>query len=164
MIVLPVVLVLALCAPAQENPVPIRFEQSIYVVAKRIDNSNLDLSVEAKARSEFEKRKKFTVAKSSANADFVFLLLTEYDSYSGGVLTGNTTSIAGVGSSYNYVKSITGVVIPAKEYSERKDDLEKLREVALWQGAVTAGMREASAPNLVKRFYEHVGKQKGSAK
>jgi hypothetical protein len=124
MICLPALLVLTLCAPAQENPASVRFEQSIYVVAKRIDNSNLDLSVEAKARSEFEKRKKFTVAKSSANADFVFLLLTEYDSYSGAVLTGNPSSITGVGTSYNYVKGITAVVVSAKDYREYKDNIE----------------------------------------
>jgi hypothetical protein len=110
MICLTALFVLTLCAPAQENPASMRFEQSNYVVAKRIDNFNLDLSVEAKAWSEFEKRKKFTVAKSSADADFVFLLLTEYDSYSGAVLTCNLAAITGAGASYNYVKGITAVV------------------------------------------------------
>ena len=62
------------------------------------------------------------------------------------------------------MKAITAVVMSAKDYSEHKDNLEKLREASLWHGAARAGMREASASNLVKSFHEHVGKQKGSAK
>lgn len=136
----------------------IKPSQSVYVVASRIDNAKPDLTVEAKAKREFQKRKKFDLAQSPTDADFVCLLLTEYDSYSYGALAGNTTTLAGSSGTYNYVRAITAIIVPAKAYAERKDDLEKLREVAVWQGAVTAGMREASASNLVKTFHEAVKK------
>lgn len=146
-------LVLASAVSAQEFA--LKPGQAVYVVASRMDGGKPDLTVEAKAKGEFQKRKKFELAHSAADADLVFLLLTEYDSYSYGALAGNPAAIAGSSGTYNYVKSITAIVIPAKDYAERRDDLERLREVAIWQGAATAGMREASTSNVVKAFHAY---------
>jgi hypothetical protein len=155
-ILINLVFILSILARAQD----VKPGQTVYVVASRTDGDKPDLAVEAKAKKEFQKKKKFELAHSATGADLVFILLTEYDSYSYSTVAGNPTAIAGSSVSRTYVKSITAIVVPAKDYAERKDDLEKLREVALWQGAATSGFREASTSNVVKAFHEYAGKRR----
>jgi hypothetical protein len=47
------------------------------------------------------------------------------------------------------------MAISSKEYAEHKDDLEKLREVSVWQTALASSMllREVSLTKLVRDFH-----------
>jgi hypothetical protein len=123
--------------------------QSIYVVATKAD-ANIDITAEATVRTEFEKRKKFKIGNAATNADFVFLVLTEYETYSAKVLV-----LTGVQAPQTYLKGAIAMAIPSKEYAEHKDDLEKLREVSVWQTALASSMlqRGVSLTKLVRDFH-----------
>jgi hypothetical protein len=136
--------------------------QSVYVVAIKVDTSNPDLTVESNVRREFERKKKFPLAKSPATADFVFIVFTEYES---------EVSRTGRGriSSQDYLKHALALVVPAKEYSQHKADIDKLKEFALWQEeemirvALTSVLltpQSVSAAKLVKQFHDYVFKKK----
>jgi hypothetical protein len=136
--------------------------QSVYVVAIKVDTSNPDLTVESNVRREFERKKKFPLAKSPATADFVFIVFTEYDSEI------NRTGRGRI-SSQDFLKHALALVVPAKDYSDHKADIDKLKEFSLWEGeeeirvALTSVLltpQSVSAAKLVKRFHDHLFKKK----
>jgi hypothetical protein len=137
-----------LFAVGQEN-LSLQPGQSIYVVATKSD-TKIDITAEATVRTEFEKRKKFKIGNAATNADFVFLVLTEYESYSSGFLV-----LTGVQGPQRYLRGAIAMAIPSKEYAEHKDDLEKLREVSVWQSALASSefKRGVSLTKLVKDFH-----------
>jgi PDZ domain-containing secreted protein len=130
--------------------------QSVYIVAKTTDTT-IDLRAEVETRSEFEKQNKFKTSSSAANADFVFFVLTEYKySYSSEGRKGDRKRIV---KSPETLEAAIALVIPSKEYSEHKNDLEKLREVSIWQGQVYPSLLAVSPSKLVKDFHKHIEKE-----
>jgi hypothetical protein len=134
--------------------------QSIHVVATKT-NAKIDLAAETKVRSEFEKQKKFKIGNAAANTDFVFLVLTEYDSYSSGVWVGGRKGVVGTPEPQRYLKAAIAILVPSKEYAEHKDDLEKLREISVWQSVSAPSWykKEVSLSKLVKDFHDQFEKK-----
>ena|SRR5215475_3486689 len=71
-----VLFALAAAASAQESS--FKAGQAVYVVAVK-SSGQPDLSTEHELKDEFEKQKAFKVATSLQSADFVFLMLVEYE-------------------------------------------------------------------------------------
>jgi hypothetical protein len=141
-----------------QEKLPFQPGQSVYVVATRT-NTKIDLAAEATVISEFEKQRRFKIGRAEVNADFVFLVLTEYDSYSSGVWVTSRRRV-GIPEPKKYLKGAIAWAIPSKAYAEHKDDLEKLREVSVWQGAATRPWykRDVSLSKLVKDFHNQFEK------
>jgi hypothetical protein len=151
-----------LFAFAQDKVTLFQPGQSVYVVAIKVDTSSSDLSVESDVRREFERKKKFPLAKSPATADFVFIVFTEYESEI------NRTG-KGTISSHDRLKTALALAVPAKEYSQHKADIDKLKEFALWQDEertrfsltwVLLSPQNVSAAKLVRQFHDYVFKKK----
>jgi hypothetical protein len=123
--------------------------QSIYVVATKSD-TKIDITAEATVRTEFEKQKRFKIGTAATNTDFVFLVLTEYETYSSGFLV-----LTGRQEPQRYLKGAIAMAIPSQDYAQHKDDLEKLREVSVWQtvSASSEFKRGVSLTKLVKDFH-----------
>jgi hypothetical protein len=151
-------IVCVLFAFAQDKAPLFQPGQSVYVVANKVDTSRSDLSVESDVRREFERKGKFPLAKSPATADFVFIVFTEYDSEVS--KTGN-----GRISSQDRLKHALALAVPAKEYSQHKADIDKLKEFALWEEEekvrfsvtwVLLSPQNVSAAKLAKKFHDYV--------
>jgi hypothetical protein len=134
-----------------------QFGQSVYIVAKTT-NTTIDLRAEVETRSEFEKQKKFKISNSAANTDFVFFVLTEYNSsYSSEVEAGDRKVVV---EPRGRLVAAIALAIPSKEYGEHKDDLEKLREVSVWQSVTYQSFSRAiSFSKLVRDFHKHIEKR-----
>jgi PDZ domain-containing secreted protein len=139
-----------------QNKLPFQPGQSVYIVAKTTDKT-IDLRAEVESRSEFEKQNKFKTSNSAANADFVFFVLTEYKySYSSEGREGDRKKIV---KSPENLEAAIALAIPSKEYSEHKNDLEKLREVSVWQGMIYPSLLAVSPSKLVKEFHKRIEKE-----
>ena len=135
-------------------------EKQIFVVARKAVGG-LDLGAEKKVKDELGKQKKIKTTTSAAGADVVLLVLTEYETANTavGTATGGTGSLIGV--TETFLKTVTAFAIPAIAWSAHKDDLEKLREAAIWQGDVAATMlTRASLSKLVKKYIESLDTKK----
>jgi hypothetical protein len=143
--VVAILLVLASAASAQES-VP-KAGQAVYVVAVK-DSRQPDPSTERKIKDEFEKHKSFKIAKSLQSADFVFLAVVEYEF--------NQVMVNNIGSGIEEVKSVTAFVVLPDEYAQRKNNLDNLREKALWQtNQNNNARRTANMPRkIVDKFHE----------
>lgn len=146
------VLTLSVAAYAQAKPVQIAPGQSVYVVAMK-SNGNPDLAIEQKLKEEFEKQKAFKLATSLSSADFVFLMLIEYEY--------NQAIVAGIGMGSEDIKSATTFAVPVDTYKQSKTDLDALRDQALWQHAENNGMwRTSGLPKkIAKQFHEQFKKR-----
>jgi len=135
-------------------------EARVYVVARR-STGGLDLGAEKKLKEEIAKQKNIKPVLSAADADVVLLVLTEYetaDTAIGGVSGGNGSL---VGVSETYLKTATALALPSSEWGQHKDNLEKLRERATWQGGVVAtALTRASLSKLAKKYIESLGSKK----
>src|SRR5437879_5729087 len=110
--------VASLCA-SQLNSQPFQFksEQSVYVVAA--DSASRDLSVtkadletERLAKNQFVKEKKFRLARTVSEADFVFFLLVDSNSR-------DTDELA--------------LAVLPSDYVRCETNLDALRNAAVWQ-------------------------------
>jgi hypothetical protein len=129
--------------------------QSVYIVAKTT-KTRIDLRAEVETRSEFEKQKKFKIGNSAAKTEFVFFVLTEYES-----LYSSSGSRKVVVEPRERLIAAIALAIPSKEYGEHKDDLEKLKEVSVWQ-SVSYNDSFSGGPSfskLVKDFHKHYEKK-----
>lgn len=149
--VVAVLLVFAAAASAQES-VP-KAGQTIYVVAMK-SSKQPDLSTERKIKDEFEKHKSFKIAKSLQSADFVFLAVVEYEF--------NQVMVNNIGAGIEEVKSVAAFVVLPDEYAQRKNDLDNLREKALWQtNQNNNARRTANMPRkIVDKFHEDAAPKK----
>jgi hypothetical protein len=143
--VVPILLVLASAASAQES-VP-KTGQAVYVVAVK-DSKQPDPSTERKIKDEFEKHKSFKIAKSLQSADFVFIAVVEYEF--------NQVMVNNIGSGIEEVKNVAAFVVLPDEYAQRKNNLDNLREKALWQtNQNNNARRTANMPRkIVDKFHE----------
>lgn len=154
------VIALSLASFTSAQTSRITAQQSIYIAATKTNEKGMDLDSENKAKEEFSKQKKFNLAPAAANADIIFLLLVEYDSYSATVGTVNQTAGSLTGVSATYRKSILAMAVPASTWREHKTDIEKLREHALWQGNTSySRFKEASVSKIVKQFHDEILKK-----
>jgi hypothetical protein len=149
--VVAVIIVLAFAVFAQESA--FKAGQSVYVVAVK-SSGQPDLSTERKLKDEFEKQKAFKVATSLQSADFVFLMLVEYEY--------NQVAAGGVGVGSEDIKSVAAFVVPPDAYTQHKADLDNLRDKALWQISENNNIwRTGGLPKkIVKKFHENAAPKK----
>jgi Skp family chaperone for outer membrane proteins len=149
--VVAVLLVLAPAASAQKS-VP-KAGQTIYVVAVK-SSKQPDLSIERKIKDEFEKHKSFKITKSLQSADLVFLAVVEYEF--------NQVMINNIGAGIEDVKSVAAFVVLPDEYAQSKNDLDNMREKALWQtNQNNNARRTANMPRkIVDKFHEDTAPKK----
>jgi hypothetical protein len=76
-------------------------------------------------QEEFAKQKAFKVAPSLQSADFVFLMLVEYEY--------NQVAVGAISVGSGDIKSVAALVVPPGAYTQYKSDLDNLRDKALWQ-------------------------------
>jgi len=143
--VVAVLLILASAACAQEA-VP-KAGQAVYVVAVK-SSGQPDLSTEQKIKDEFEKHKSFKIAASLQSADFVFLIFVEYEF--------NQMMFNNVGAGVEDVKRVAALVVSPDEYAQRKNDLDSLRDKALWQTSENNNARRTGnlPKKVVNKFHE----------
>jgi hypothetical protein len=149
--VVTVLLVLTSAASAQESA--FKAGQTVYVVAMKISGQP-DLSTERKLKDEFEKQKAFKVATSLQSADFVFLMLVEYEY--------NQMAAGGVGIGSEDIKSVAAFAVSPDAYTQHKSDLDNLRDKALWQISENNIIwRTGGLPKkIVKKFHENAAPKK----
>jgi hypothetical protein len=137
--------------------------QLVYVVAIKVDTSKSDLAVESNLKREFQRKAKFPLAKSPANADFVFIVFTEYETEISHTYHRERDTYQ------DFLKTALALVVPAKEYIEHKVDIDKLKEYSLWEKEernrisitpILLHPQEVSAAKLVKQFHDFVFKKK----
>ena len=76
--------------------------QTVYVVALK-SSGQMDLATERKLKDEFERQKAFTVATSLQSADFVFLMLVEYEY--------NQAFVSGISMGSEDIKSVAAFAV-----------------------------------------------------
>jgi len=150
---------------AQDKAPLFQSGQSVYVVAIKVDTSKSDLTVESNLRREFQRKAKFPLAKSPADADFVFMVYTEYETEIS--QTGHHRDRTVV--SQDFLKHAFALVVPAQNYREHKADIDKLKEFSLWEKEERRNIsltpilltpQGVSAAKLVKQFHDFVFKKK----
>ncbi len=150
---------LAPCLAPQTQEFRFRKEQAVYVVAvqgasRDLNVTSADLGLERSAKDQFKREKKFKLAKTLGDADFVFFILID-------------------GSSRDF-DEVALVVLPL-DYLEHGQSLDSLRARAVWQEAshlkrgrhaalagATIGLsvifdRPSVSKGLVKKFHQDVG-------
>ena len=142
--VVTVLLVLASAASAQESA--FKTGQAVYVVAVK-SSKQPDLSTERKLKDEFEKHKSFKIATSLQSADFVFLMVVEYEF--------NQVMFNNTGPGVEDVKRVEAFAVSPDEYAKHKASLNNLRDKALWQTSENKRFfRAGDLPKkIVKKFH-----------
>jgi len=143
--VVAVLLVLASAASAQESA--FKTGQAVYVVAVK-SSKQPDLSTERKLKDEFEKHKSFKIVTSLQSADFVFLMVVEYEF--------NQVMFNNIGAGIEEVKSVAAFVVSPDAYTRHKADLDNLRNKALWQTSENNNARRTNnlPKKVVNKFHE----------
>ena len=146
-----VVFVLSAAASAQEST--FKAGQAVYVVVMT-SSGQPDLSTEHELKDEFAKQKAFKVAPSLQSADFVFLMLVEYDY--------NQVAVGAIAVGSGDIKSVAALVVPPDAYTQYKSDLDNLRDKALWQtGENYSFWRGGGLPKrIVKKFHANAAPKK----
>jgi hypothetical protein len=149
--VVAVLLVLASAASAQESA--FKTGQAVYVVAVK-SSKQPDLSTERKLKDEFEKHKSFKIATSLQSADFVFLMVVEYEF--------NQVMFNNIGSGVEDVKRVEAFAVSPDEYAQHKASLNNLRDKALWQTSENNNARRTSnlPKKVVTKFHEDTATKK----
>ena len=127
--------------------------KSVYVVAMK-SSGKMDLATERKLKDEFEKQKAFKVATSLQSADFVFLMLVEYEY--------NQAFVSGIGVGSEDIKSVAAFAVSPGAYTQHKADLATLRDNAQWQIAENNGaFRGGGLPKkIVQKFHATLKKSR----
>jgi len=144
--VVAVLLLLASAASAQEYG--FKTGQTVYVVAMR-SSGEPDPSTEQKLKEEFEKRKSFIIADSLQSADFVFLMVVEYEF--------SQVMFNNIGSGSEAIKKVAAFAVLPDAYIQNKANLDDLRNYALWQMSENNNaLRIGNLPKkIVKKFHEN---------
>lgn len=147
-----VVLLFLVSAAYAQEPV-FKAGQSVYVVAVK-SSKQPDLSTERKIKDEFEKHNSFKIATSSQSADFVFLIFVECEF--------NQVMFNNVGADVEDVKSVAAFVVSPDEYAHHKNDLDDLRDKALWQTSENNNARRTGnlPKKVVNKFHEDTAPKK----
>jgi len=149
--VVAVLLPLASATSAQEYA--FNTGQTVYVVAVR-SSGEPDPSTEQKLKEEFEKKKSFIIATSLQSADFVFLMVVEYES--------SQVMFNNIGAGSENIKRVAAFAVSPDAYAQHKADLDNLREKALWQISENNNLlRIGNLPKkIVKKFHEYAAPKK----
>jgi hypothetical protein len=149
--VVAVLLVLASATSAQESA--FKAGQAVYVVAVR-SSRQPDPSTERKLKVEFEKQKSFKIATSLQSADFVFLVVVEYEF--------NQVMFNNIGAGIEEVKSVAAFVVSPDAYTRQKADLDNLRNNALWRTIENNNARRTNnlPKKVVNKFHEDAAPKK----
>ena len=141
-----VAVVFALSAAASAQESAFKAGQTVYVVVMT-SSGQPDLSTENELKDEFAKQKTFKVAPSLQSADFVFLMLVEYDY--------NQVAVGAIAVGSGNIKSVAALVVPPDAYTQYKSDLDNLRDNALWQTSENKRfLRAGDLPKkIVKKFH-----------
>jgi ABC-type glycerol-3-phosphate transport system substrate-binding protein len=141
-----VAVVFALSAAASAQDSAFKAGQSVYVVVVT-SSGQPDLSTENELKDEFAKQKTFKVAPSLQSADFVFLMLVEYDY--------NQVAVGAIAVGSGNIKSVAALVVPPDAYTQYKSDLDDLRDKALWQTSENKRFLHAGdlPKKIVKKFH-----------
>jgi hypothetical protein len=146
-----VLLVRASSASTQESA--FKAGQAVYVVSMR-SSKQPDISTERKLKDEFEKHKSFKIATSSQSADFVFLMVVEYEF--------NQVMFNNIGAGVEDIKSAEAFVVQPDAYNQHKANLDNLRDYALWQISEKNNARRTNdlAKKIVLKFHENTAPKK----
>jgi hypothetical protein len=149
--VIAILLVLASTAFGQESV--LKAGQSLYVVAMK-DSRQPDLQIERKIKDEFKKHELFKMATSLQSADFVFLVVVEYEF--------NQVMFNNIGAGVEDVKSVAAFVIAPDEYARRKNDFYNLSDKALWQTSQNNNARRTDnmPRKIVNKFHADAAPKK----
>ncbi|HEU0174817.1 MAG TPA: hypothetical protein VFV58_11185 [Blastocatellia bacterium] len=149
--VVAVLLVLASAASAQESA--FKAGQAVYVVAVK-SSKQPDLSTERKLKDEFEKQKLFKIATSLQSADFVFLMVVEYEF--------NQVMFNNIGAGVEEIKGVEAFVVWPDAYTQHKADLDNLRDKAVWRISEKNNARRTDdlPKKVVKKFHEGTAPKK----
>ncbi|HEV2667574.1 MAG TPA: hypothetical protein VG324_21845 [Blastocatellia bacterium] len=144
-------LVLASAAHAQE--LALKAGQAVYVVAVK-SSKQPDPMTERKLKDEFAKHKSFKIATSLQSADFVFLVVVEYEF--------NQVMFNNIGAGVEEVKSVAAFAVLPREYARNKADLDNLRDNALWRTSENNNARRTNnlPKKVVNKFHEDVAPKK----
>lgn len=147
--------ILLFCLTAERLPQQVTAqEKRVYVIARHTAG-NLDLGAEKKVKDELAKRKNLKLVTGIADADIVLLVLTEYATAGTTVGTADRNNGSLIGVTETYLKTAFGIAVPVESWDQHKENLEKLREQAVWQDDVAATMlTRASLPKLIKKYIE----------
>jgi hypothetical protein len=128
--------------------------QAVYVVAMK-SSGQPDLSTERKLKDEFEKEKSFKIATSLQSADFVFLMVVEYEF--------NQVMFNNIGAGVEDMKSVEAFVVSPDSYTKHKASLDDLRDRALWKISENNNARRTAnlSKKVVKKFHEDTVTKKG---
>jgi hypothetical protein len=148
-----VAVVFALSAAASAQESAFKAGQAVYVVVMT-SSGQPDLSTEHELKDEFAKQKVFKVAPSLQSADFVFLMLVEYDY--------NQVAVGAIAVGSGDIKSVAALVVPPDAYTQYKSDLDDLRDKALWQTSENKRfLRAGDLPKkIVKKFHANATPRK----
>src|SRR5262249_47426002 len=113
-----------------------------------------DPSTEQKVKEEFMKQKSFIIADSLQSADFVFLMVVEYES--------SQVMFNNIGAGSEDIKRITAFAVSPDAYTQHKADLDNLRDKAIWQiSESNNALRIGNLPKkIVKKFHENTKPKK----
>ena len=136
----------ALSAVASAQESAFKAGQAVYVVAMT-SSGQPDLTTENELKDEFAKQKAFKVAPSLQSADFVFLMLVEYEY--------NQVAVGAIAVGSGDIKSVAALVVPPDAYTQYKSDLDNLRDKALWQTSENKRFLHAGdlPKKIVKKFH-----------
>src|SRR5262245_65762711 len=117
-----VAVVFALSATASAQESAFKAGQAVYVVVMT-SSGQPDLSTEHELKDEFAKQKAFKVAPSLQSADFVFLMLVEYEY--------NQVAVGAIAVGSGDIKSVAALGGQPDSYTQYKADLDNRREEEL---------------------------------
>jgi hypothetical protein len=149
--VVAVLLLLTSAASAQEYA--FKTGQTVYVVAVR-SSGQPDPSTEQKLKEEFEKQKSFIIADSVQSADFVFLMVVEYEF--------SEVMFNNIGSGSEAIKRVAAFAVSPDVYTQHKANLDNLRDKAIWQiNENNNALRIGNLPKkIVKKFHKDMAPKK----
>lgn len=132
---------------------PVQFQpgQLIYIAAHR-PNGQVDSYIQERLQRAFEKQKYFQLALNANDAQFIFLVYSQYEAYA------------------NYdskdTRQLTAYVLAPQQYAETKGKIEAMREAAIWSGQLRHNpsvwlpkLAEPLSEKLVAEFHQHVAAQ-----
>lgn len=130
--------------------------QAVYVVSFRNDGKP-DLTAESEVWKAFEKKKVFKLVGKQEEADYVFVLYTDYT---------RPHDFLDRGSAGELMTGAVAMALTRDSYNLHKGDLEALRAAALWQILASQGRmvtiingRSTLARKAVDKFHKSVLKK-----
>src|SRR5262249_37313553 len=141
--------------PPGGQPFTIQPGQAVYIAVYKTTGA-ADLMVAPRVKNAFLKQKVFKITDQIGEADFVFLVYTEYTVQRMAAIGPDPGSV----SQQEFVKRAQGFALSPEQYSRYKGNGDTLRAVAYWYQQVSphTSIPESHSGQLVKQFHEAVTK------